>query len=168
MNQTPTKTSGLAISSLVLGILSFVCFSILTAIPGVICGHKALSQIKRSGGALAGKGMAIAGLIMGYIAIVLAMITIPILLSVAIPNFLKARDQAQRQACISQLRAIEGAKANWVLDGGKVRSNAVPKDADIFGPDKYIERKPTCPAGGTYQLNAVKEKPTCSIHGQAP
>ena len=41
------KTSALAIWSLVLGILSLSCFSILSAIPGVICGHKALSKIKR-------------------------------------------------------------------------------------------------------------------------
>jgi len=46
-----------------LGILSLACFSIFAAIPGVICGHKALSRIKRSSGAIAGQGLAIAGLI---------------------------------------------------------------------------------------------------------
>jgi len=39
----------------------------------------------------------------------------------------------------------------------------VPTDADLFGPDKYIETKPSCPAGGTYTLGSVREKPTCSI-----
>ena len=50
------KTSALAIWSLVLGILSLTCFTIFTGIPGVICGHKALSKIKRSAGALTGQG----------------------------------------------------------------------------------------------------------------
>ena len=47
-NEAQPKTSGLAIWSLVLGILSLACFTIFAAIPGVICGHKALSKIKRS------------------------------------------------------------------------------------------------------------------------
>jgi hypothetical protein len=42
---------------LVLGILSLVCFTIFAAIPGVICGHKALSKIKHSNGTLTGQGL---------------------------------------------------------------------------------------------------------------
>jgi len=68
-NSTHPKTSALAIWSLVLGILSLVCFTIFTAIPGVICGHKALSRIKRSNGTLTGQGLAIAGLVTGYMGI---------------------------------------------------------------------------------------------------
>lgn len=60
-NVPQPKTSALAIWSLVLGILSLLCFTIFAAIPGVICGHKALSKIKNSGGTLTGQGMAIAG-----------------------------------------------------------------------------------------------------------
>ncbi len=44
------------------------------SIAGVICGHIALSQIKKTGEQ--GRGMAIAGLIIGYIGIVLAIIGI--------------------------------------------------------------------------------------------
>src|ERR1022692_2591212 len=94
-NQPSPKTSALAIWSMVLGILSLVCFSIFAAIPGVICGHKALSRIKRSGGTLAGQGLAIAGLVTGYIGIVLSLIFIPMMFAIAIPNFVKARDTAQ-------------------------------------------------------------------------
>ena len=39
----------------------------------------------------------------------------------------------------------------------------VPSDADLFGADKNIRDKPSCPAGGTYNLNAVSEKPTCTV-----
>src|SRR5689334_3929019 len=86
------KTSPLAIWSLVLGILSLTCFSIFTAIPGVICGHKALSRIKGSSGAVTGQGMAIAGLVTGYLGIAWAVIMIPLMMAIAIPNFIKARD----------------------------------------------------------------------------
>jgi hypothetical protein len=60
-NAVQPKTSALAIWSLVLGILSLACFTIFTAIPSVICGHKALSKIKLSNGTLAGQGLAVAG-----------------------------------------------------------------------------------------------------------
>ena len=67
--------------SLVLAILSFFCGCLITAIPAVICGHIARSKIRKSGGALGGKGIATAGLILGYIALVLGVMGIPLLVS---------------------------------------------------------------------------------------
>ncbi len=63
--------SGLAIASMVCGIVGYMTcyFVILLAIPAVICGHLALSQIRNSPVPMAGRGMAIAGLVLGYIAI---------------------------------------------------------------------------------------------------
>src|SRR5580698_10118439 len=98
---SPVKTSGLAIWSLVLGILSLTCLAIFAAIPGVICGHKALGRIKNSNGTLEGRGLAIAGLITGYIGIAWAVFFIPLLLAIAIPNFIKARDTSLRNASIN-------------------------------------------------------------------
>lgn len=65
--QTP-RTSGLAITSLVLGILSVMGAAILFLPPvfAVILGHVSLGQCKRDPG-LGGRGMAIAGLVMGYL-----------------------------------------------------------------------------------------------------
>ena len=64
MQTTQSTTSGLAIASMVLGIL-WVFF--IGSILAVIFGHVALSQIKKSGGSVRGRGMAIAGLVLGYI-----------------------------------------------------------------------------------------------------
>ena len=71
-------TSGKAIASLILGICSFL-FSILTGIPAIIFGHLAKSDIRKSGGRIQGDGMALAGLILGYISIVF----IPVILIIA-------------------------------------------------------------------------------------
>jgi hypothetical protein len=67
------RTSGLAIASMVLGI---VWIFWLGSILAVIFGHVALSQIKRSMGTLSGRGMAIAGLVLGYVGIAVLIATI--------------------------------------------------------------------------------------------
>jgi hypothetical protein len=61
-------TNGKATAALVLGLLSFL-FWFLTGIPAVILGHMALNEINASNGTQGGKGSAIAGLILGYIAV---------------------------------------------------------------------------------------------------
>ncbi len=154
------KTSTLAIWSLVLGILSLTCFSIFAAIPSVICGHKALSRIKRSGGALAGQGLAIAGLITGYIGVAFAIFVIPLMLAIAVPNFIKARATAQMNGCIGNLQAIDSAKQSWAKEHNK-QGTDIPTESDLL---PYLGgQMPKCPAGGIYKLNSAAEAPTCSI-----
>jgi hypothetical protein len=63
-------TNGFAIASLVCGIAS-LCAGLVTAILAVVFGHVALAQISRSGGYEQGRGIAIAGLVIGYIFIAL-------------------------------------------------------------------------------------------------
>jgi len=151
-------------ASLILGICGIVlCLGPLAGIPGVICGHMAHSRIKRSDGTMSGSGQATAGLIMGYLSIAWVFV-IAMMAAIAIPNFVKARNEAQYNACRSNLKAIEGAKEIWALENKKT-PDAVPTDADLFGAAKLISEKPTCPAGGTYRLNSVQESPDCSQHG---
>jgi hypothetical protein len=68
------ENSPLAIWSLVLGLLSPLCCGFLSAIPAIILGHMARSRIRESNGQLKGDGMALAGLILGYVSIVLFII----------------------------------------------------------------------------------------------
>ena len=72
--QTVPHTPAVAIWSLILAVLSFTCGWVFTAVPAVICGHIARAKIRKSGGALGGKGIATAGLILGYIALVLGIV----------------------------------------------------------------------------------------------
>jgi len=75
----PRPTSGLAITSLVCGIAGLVLFwavvPMLASIVAVVTGHMALGQTKRNP-ALGGRGMAFAGLIMGYVVVALLVFTI--------------------------------------------------------------------------------------------
>ena len=64
---TTPRSSTLAIISLIGGITGFTVLPFLGAVVAVITGHMAQSEIKKSGGMVTGKGMATAGLIMGYL-----------------------------------------------------------------------------------------------------
>jgi Domain of unknown function (DUF4190) len=64
-----TRTSGLAVASLVTG-LFFWCL-LVPGIVAIVLGYLALEQIDRSGGATTGRGMAVAGIILGWVGIAL-------------------------------------------------------------------------------------------------
>jgi prepilin-type N-terminal cleavage/methylation domain-containing protein len=103
-----------------------------------------------------------AGFTLVEIMIVVAIIGL--LAAVAIPNLVKARKQAQKAACIANLKTIEGAKGAWALEMRK-GDNDVPSVTDLCGPENYIKDPPSCPAGGTYNYGAVNSSPTCTITG---
>lgn len=88
--------------------------------------------------------------------IMIVVAIIGILAAVAIPNFLKSRQESQKNSCIANLKQLEGA-----IEQAKLAAIASPGDSDLFGTDKYIKVKPTCPAGGTYTLTG--DRPTCSL-----
>ena len=69
------KISGAAIASLVCGILGFLTGPI-TGIPALITGHIARKKIRNSGGTLAGSGMALTGLILGYTSTVVVFVVV--------------------------------------------------------------------------------------------
>jgi competence protein ComGC len=161
-----SKNSPLAIWSLVLGILSLTLCSLFAGIPAVICGHMACGRIKRSGGLLAGQGLALAGLITGYISIALAVVMVPMMLAIAVPNFVKARESAQKNVCISNLRQLNGAIEAFALE--KKKQSTDPVTLNDLTP--YLKRTLVCPAGGTsiqdsYRVTDCQSLPTCISPG---
>jgi len=98
--------------------------------------------------------------------VVPAAATVGILAAIAIPNFVKARETAQKNACISNLRLIDVAKQQWALENNK-KPGDTPTQEDI---QKYLGRGekgefPVCPQGGAYTIGSIGEKPTCSLPG---
>ena len=94
--------------------------------------------------------------------IMIVVAIIGLLASIAIPNFVKARENAQRTTCIANLRSIDGVKSIWAFEAHH-KSTDTPTEADLFGPTAYMRDKPQCPANGTYSLNQVDTKPSCSV-----
>ena len=84
----PTETSGMAIVSLICGIL-FLVFPI--AIVAIVLGHLSLSEIRRAGGRLTGHGLAVAGLVLGYAGVAVIPIAL-IVAAIAIPNLLRSKN----------------------------------------------------------------------------
>ncbi len=91
---------------------------------------------------------------------------IGLLATIAIPNWVRARNTSQRSVCINNLRQVFGATQQWGIDFRKA------PDATV-GPDDvlpYLKSAVTCPAGGpsatfggTYSLTTVSNLPTCRI-----
>ena len=105
--------SGKAIASLISGVIGLL--TLVLFIPGVIAvvlGHIARGDIRRSQGRLKGDGMALTGLIMGYVTSA-GFPFILIIAAIAIPNFLVARISANEASAISSLRTIYATVSNY-------------------------------------------------------
>ena len=105
----PQKISGMAIASLIFGIL-FIFFPL--SIPAVVFGHIALSQIKKSAGRLGGRGLAIAGLVLGYLGIAMIPLIL-IIAAIAIPNLIRARTAANEASAASTVSSINSAQVTY-------------------------------------------------------
>ena len=104
--------------------------------------------------------------------IMIVVAIIGLLAAIAIPNFVRARQSSQTNACINNLRQIDAAKQQWALEQGQ-SAGAVPVSADI---ENYVGRaglatkgkdiccplvKPAVALGG-YTIGAVSTLPICA------
>ena len=119
--------TGLATTSLVLGILGF--FTCLTSIPAVICGHIALNNTKRSPEQYGGSGQAVAGLVMGYVVIALGVFLVPT--AMLLPALSRAKQRATQISCLNNVRQLDiamtlyAAQSNQHLPSSNQWSDAI-------------------------------------------
>lgn len=104
----PAETSGKAIGSLV----SALVFPFFGGIVAIVLGHISLSEIKKSAGRLKGGGLAMAGLILGYLQVA-GLPFILIIAAIAIPNLLKSRMAANEALAVRSLRTLVTAETNY-------------------------------------------------------
>ncbi len=127
--QATPKTSKLAISSLVLGILTLPSFG-LAAIPALVTGHMARGRIRRSNNTLSGKGLALAGLICGYVG------GIFIFAGVLYPAIGVVKDLARKAEAKAAVNQIAAAVKNYYTEYGKYPLADYPTASDLMLGDK--------------------------------
>jgi len=100
-----------------------------------------------------------AGFTLVEIMIVVAIIGL--LAAIAVPNFVQARQNARRGACVNNLRLIDASKEQWALETNAAPAAAVAA-ADIT---PYLKGAvmPTCPGTGAYTIGNVNVPPVCSL-----
>lgn len=160
----PQETSGLAITSLVFGILSVTFVPIILGIPAVICGHVSLSQIKKATGRIGGGGMAVAGLIMGYLSCALLplIFVIALLAGIALPVFGEVKTRGSQTMSLSNAKQIATACKIYASD----HDGAFPAKLDQLVPDYLPDPavfvcplSPTLPVGYDYFGGNEKDPP---------
>ena len=94
--------------------------------------------------------------------IMIVVLIIGILLAIAVPNFIKARESSRAKSCVANLKQIESAKEQWAMD-----TKAGPTATPVLGTDlvpNYIKTTPQCPTAGAYTVGNMNTRPVCSIN----
>jgi prepilin-type processing-associated H-X9-DG protein len=125
------KTSGLAVASLVLGVLGFMSCG-LTALVGLILGICGLVSINNSKGRLKGAGMATAGIVISAFMVLI----LPIMAGMLLPALARARSRAREVRCSSNLKQLGTAMNIYLTKFGADSCFAEP--ADAFRGDEFV------------------------------
>ena len=104
------------------------------------------------------------------IEIMITVLIIGILLAVAVPNFVHARESSRARACVSNLKEIDTAKEQYAMDN-KLSNGDTSVATDpltmtgsaLVGSENYIKSPVLCPSNGTYTVGVIGVNPTCSI-----
>jgi prepilin-type N-terminal cleavage/methylation domain-containing protein len=95
---------------------------------------------------------------------------IGLLAAIAVPNFVKARTMSQTDACLNNLRQIDGAAQTFGMENNKQPTSSYTlSEVKVYlrlGPNGEL---PSCPGGGSYGPGLTfGVPPFCTIHGHLP
>lgn len=138
--------TGLAVTSLVFGILSLFCGGPLFGVPGLICGIMALSKAKK--GEAGGQGLAIAGTVTSGVGSLVGLASLAILAGMLLPVLSKAREKARRANCSGNLKQMGVACLMYSGD----YSGYFPTTFDTLDSTGYMMASSVyrCPAASDY------------------
>jgi prepilin-type N-terminal cleavage/methylation domain-containing protein len=98
--------------------------------------------------------------------IMIVVLIIGILVAIAVPNFIRARESARARACVANLRQIDSAKEQYAMDNRLAQGASMPALSALCGAGTttYIKGgSPACPSSGTYTVGNLGTDPTCSV-----
>lgn len=108
------QTSGLALASMIIGIIALLLSCIVPLLPGLLALIMGIVGVNRTGpGKLGGRGFAIAGITTGAVALVISLI-LPI--SILLPSLNRAREAANRIKCGSNMRQLGAAMRMYAIE----------------------------------------------------
>lgn len=89
----------------------------------------------------------------------IGVLIIGLLLAIAIPGFIKAREHERGSDCRQKLKQMEMAKEQWAIDKRKGAFDE-PSQRDLS--PGFLRTWPNCPSGGTYTIGIMVDDPICS------
>lgn len=93
---------------------------------------------------------------------------IGIIIAIAVPAFLRARENSRGTACQENLSKIDGAKESYAIEF-RLSNGSVCDFDGLIQPNGasagqgYLKATPTCPSGGSYMVANVGAPPQCTI-----
>jgi prepilin-type N-terminal cleavage/methylation domain-containing protein len=96
--------------------------------------------------------------------ITIAVMLIALLAILAIPAIMNARERSRNSVCISMLRQLDSAKAQYALEYNMGENETVTvTDIDDYVKGLAGNLDDLCPAGGVYTLGVMAVEPTCNL-----
>ena len=151
---TNANNNGLSTTSLVLGLLSVACFGLLTGLPAIITGHMARGKVRRQPEVYGGGGMALAGLILGYVSVVTTLAILAVAAAILLPALTKAKYRANSAPpapqvvtpavnpsvqCMNNLKQIGLAARIWSNDhGDKFPASFLAMSNELVAPKALV------------------------------
>lgn len=110
----------------------------------------------------------------------IVVLVIGILLAIAVPSFVSARETGRAKSCAANLSQINSAKLQCMMDNKLAGDSTATFSVDgvtptaagpngtfqltgVAGSLNYLRAAPVCPSGGTYTPSGVSAAPTCSV-----
>jgi hypothetical protein len=124
--KAPAQTDVRALISFGLGLLAMMPLSVFAGIPAIVFGHVARSAIRRRQDSRRGAGLALAGLVLGYVS--LAALPVVVVIYRAIPRVYRARIAGNQTSALNTLRTINTAAATY-----QVENKLYPESLETLG-----------------------------------